>query len=57
VKRHHDHINYYKGKHFIGAGVQFKNLVHYYYGRKQAGRHGVGEVAESSTSRLADIKK
>ena len=34
MKRHHDHSNFYKGKHFIGAGLQFQRLVHYGYGKK-----------------------
>ena len=37
VKRHHDHGNSYKGKHFIGAGLQFRGLVHYHHGRKHGG--------------------
>jgi hypothetical protein len=34
VKRHHEHGNSYKGKHLIGAGLQFRGLVHYHHGRK-----------------------
>jgi hypothetical protein len=34
VKRHHDHGNSYKGKHLIGAGLQFRGSVHYHQGRK-----------------------
>jgi hypothetical protein len=35
VKRHLNHSNSYKGKHFIGgAGLQFRSLVHYCCGRK-----------------------
>ena len=33
LKRHHDHGNSYKGSHFIGAGLQFRGLVHH-HGRK-----------------------
>lgn len=29
-KRHHDHSNYYKGKHFIWVGLPFQGLVHYF---------------------------
>ena len=29
VKRHYDHGNSYKEKHFIGAGLQFRGLVLY----------------------------
>ena len=35
VKRHHEHGNSYKGKHLIGAGLQFRGLVHYHHGRKR----------------------
>ena len=35
VKRHHDHSNSYK--EFIGAGLQFRGLVHYHHGRKHGG--------------------
>ena len=31
-----DHGNPYKRKHFIGAGLQFRGLVHYHHG----GKHG-----------------
>ena len=37
VKRHHDHDNSYKGKHLIGAGLQFRGLVYYHHGRKHGG--------------------
>ena len=33
-KRYHDHGNCYKGKHLIGAGLQFGGLVHYHNGEK-----------------------
>ena len=33
VKRHHDHGNSHKGKHLIGAGLQFRGSVHYYHDR------------------------
>ena len=36
MKKHHDHGNSYKGKHLIGAGLQFRDLVHYHHG----GKHG-----------------
>jgi hypothetical protein len=38
-----------QNKHLIGAGLQFRGLVHYCLGRKH-GRHGTGEGAESYTS-------
>ena len=34
MKRHHDQGNSYKGKHLIGAGLQFRGSVHYHHGRK-----------------------
>lgn len=36
VKRHHDHSNSYKGKHLIGAGLQFEGLVHCYHAQSMA---------------------
>lgn len=35
ANRHRDHDYSYKGKHLIGAGLQFRCLVQYHYGRKQ----------------------
>jgi hypothetical protein len=40
VKRHGDHRNSFKGKHLIGAGLKFINLVHCHHGRK----HGDKQV-------------
>lgn len=37
MKRHHEQSNSYKGKHVIGAGLQFGGSVHYGHG----GKHGV----------------
>lgn len=37
VKRLLDHDNSYKGKHLIGAGVQFRGLVHYHHSGKHDG--------------------
>jgi hypothetical protein len=34
MKRHHDHSKSCKGKHVIGAGLQFRGLVHYHHGVK-----------------------
>jgi len=34
VKRHRDHSNSSKGRHFIGAGLQFRGSVHYHHGRE-----------------------
>ena len=37
MKRHHGHHgNSYKGKHLIGADLQFHRLAHYHHG----GNHG-----------------
>ena len=36
VKKQHDQGNSYKGQYFIGAGLQFSDLVHYHHG----GKHG-----------------
>ena len=32
VKRHHGHSDSYKGKHLIGAGLQFGSLNHCHHG-------------------------
>jgi hypothetical protein len=37
VKRHHDRGNSSKGKHLIGASLQFRGLVHYHHGGKHGG--------------------
>jgi hypothetical protein len=37
VKRCHDSGNSYKGKHFLGAGLQFRGLVHCHPGGKHGG--------------------
>ena len=45
----------HKEKHLIGAGSQFRGLVHCHLGGKHgsiAGRHGAGKGTESSTSGL-----
>ena len=34
VKRHHDQSNTDKENHIFGAGLQFRSLIHYHYGRK-----------------------
>jgi hypothetical protein len=58
VKSHHNHSSFYKGRHFIGAGLQFRGFIHY-HGRKHGGthRHGAGEGAKSSISGPADSRK
>ena len=55
VKRHHDHGNFFNRKHLIGAGLQFQRFspLPLWQGAWQhTGRHGAGEIAESSTSRF-----
>lgn len=45
----YDHGNTYKGKHSIGADLQFKALVHYHHGREHydhAGRYLTGGGTE-----------
>jgi hypothetical protein len=37
VKSHRDHDNSYKGKHLIGAGLQFRGLVHCHHGWEHGG--------------------
>ena len=34
LKRHHDHGNSWKGKLSVGAGLQFRDLVHYCHGEE-----------------------
>jgi hypothetical protein len=53
VKRHHDQGNSYKGKHLIGAGLQFQRfgpLSSWWEAWQHSHRHGVEGGAESSTS-------
>lgn len=65
VKGHCDHGNSFKGKHLIGTGLRkFKGLVQRFSSLlswqetwQSAGRHGVGEVAQRSTSRLAGSRR
>ena len=55
MKRQCDEGNSYKGKHLIGAGLQFQRfspLSSRQKARQHPGRHGAGEVAESPTSGL-----
>ena len=37
MKRHRGYSNSYKGWHLIGAGVQFRGLVHCHHGGKHGG--------------------
>ena len=53
VKKCHDHGNSYKGKHFIGAGLQFQRFRTW----QHAGRHGAREGAESSASSSAGSRR
>jgi len=60
VKRHHGHSNSYKGKHFVGAGLQFQRLSSFSFwlgAWLQAGRGGAGGVAEKSVSRSAGSRE
>ena len=57
MKKHHDHSNSYKRKHLIGAGLQFRSLVHCHHGREYGGEHegtagsqDAGDTVESSIS-------
>jgi hypothetical protein len=34
VKRYHGHLKPYTGKHLMGAGLQFRGLVHCHHDRK-----------------------
>ena len=44
MKRYHDHLRFYKGKHLIGVAYSFRGLVHYHLGRTwHAGRHDTRE--------------
>ena len=53
VKRHHHHdqLNCYKGRHLIGAVLQFKGLVHYHHAGNmvECRQMGDGKGVESST--------
>ena len=61
LRKHHDHSKSYKGKHLIGAGLQFQRfspLSSCGWGTYWlAGRHGNREVAEGSTSVSAGNRK
>ena len=59
VKRHHDYGNSYKGKHLIEAGLQFQRvspLLSWQESWQHMGRHGAGQIAESSTSEFVDSR-
>jgi hypothetical protein len=52
--------SFYKGIHLIGDGLDFQrfsSLSSWWEAWQHSGRHGVGECAESSTSRWAGIRK
>ena len=46
VKRSHDHGNSYKGKHVIGASLEFRGLVYYHHGWKHGGADQADMVLE-----------
>lgn len=53
MKRHHDHSNSYKEKYLIEARLQFQRFTQLsplWGAWKPAGRRGVGEEAENSTT-------
>jgi hypothetical protein len=61
VKRHHDQGKSCKGKHWIGAGFQFRSLVHCHNGRKHgrtqadiAAREGSGNSTSWSIGRVVE---
>jgi hypothetical protein len=43
--------------HLIGAGLQFRDLVHYHQSRKHIDRHSAGDRAESSKSGYMGSRK
>lgn len=51
MKRHYEHRNFYKEKHFTGACLQFRGLVHYHQDR-QHGSLKVYMVLEKELSAL-----
>jgi hypothetical protein len=53
VKRHDDHSSSYKGKHFNGAGQQYRGLVHYGKGAKNSTFGLAGRQEEKETLGLA----
>ena len=58
VKRHHDRSNSYKGEHLIGAGLWGQSpLLSWQEAWQHAGRHGAGEVAESSMASSAGSRR
>jgi hypothetical protein len=59
VKRHHSHDNSYKGKHLIEDGLQFRSsyVIAIMETQCHAGKTCAGEVAESSTSGSAGIRR
>jgi len=60
MKRHRDNGNSYKGKHWVGAGLQFQRfspLLPWQGAWRHAGSCGAGEGAESSTSQSAIIRQ
>jgi hypothetical protein len=60
VKRHHCLIYSWKGKHLIGAGLQFQRFIplsSWWNAWQHAVRHGNGQVAESSTSASSGNRK
>lgn len=56
MKKHHGQRNSFKGKHLVGAGLQFQGvslLSSCEEACEHAGRHGAGEGAETKPLGLA----
>jgi hypothetical protein len=54
MQRQHDQSNSFEGKHLIGAGLQFRDSVHYHHNREYGSVQAdmvAGEVSESSAFR------
>ncbi|EDL18459.1 mCG1033067, partial [Mus musculus] len=60
VRRHHDHCTSYKGKHLIGAALQFQRfspLLSWQETWQHAGGHGAAGGDESCTSGSTGSRK
>jgi hypothetical protein len=55
MKRHHVQGNSYKGKHFIGAGLQFQRFSPLYHGKKH-GSMQTGMMLEDPRVLHFDLK-
>jgi len=50
-ERLYDRRNSYKGKHFTGAGLQFRGLVRYHLGRKNGSAGRAGSLGKKGLGR------